>query len=52
MGELFASGIKLAYTAEINFIFENGDHKKVSKLKINLAKCPMNAYSVCLEWRM
>jgi hypothetical protein len=30
--ELFASGIKLAYTAEYNFLFENGEEKELSKL--------------------
>jgi len=30
--ELFASGIKLAYTAEYNFLFENGEEKELSEL--------------------
>ena len=47
---MFASGIKLSYTPEYNFIFENCDEREVSKLQRILAKCPMNAYSVCFEW--
>jgi len=46
----FASGIKLSYTAEYNFIFENCDESEVSKVQRNLAKCPLNAYSVFFEW--
>ena len=50
LDELFASGVKLAYTAEYNYIFENGEEKEVSNLQRNLVKCPMRAYHVCLEW--
>ena len=50
--ELFSSGIKLAYTPDYNFIFEIGDKSEVSNLQRNLEKNSMNAYSVCLEWRM
>jgi hypothetical protein len=48
--ELYASGIKLAYSPEYNFIFENFDERKVSKFKTNLVKCRMD--TECWEWTM
>jgi hypothetical protein len=52
MDEMFAPGIKLAYSPDCNFIFANGGDKEVSKLQRNLLKYPMNAYRVCLELTM
>ena len=52
MDDLFASGIKLTYTPDYNFIFKIGDESEVSKLQRNPFKNPMDAYHVCLEWRM
>jgi len=43
MDELFAAGIKLAYTPDYNFILEVGDESDVSKLQRNLEKNSMNA---------
>jgi hypothetical protein len=48
MDELFATGIKLAYTPEHSAIFINGDEKEVSKIQINKANCP--SFWVCVEW--
>ena len=48
MDELFASGIKLAYPPEYNFIFELGDETEVVKIHRNRANCP--SYKVCMEW--
>jgi hypothetical protein len=48
MDELFSSGIKLAYSREYKFIFENGDETEVSKLKTYLVKCPNNLF--CVKW--
>ena len=46
--ELFASGIKLAYQPEHNFIFERGDETEAAKVHRNRANCP--SYKVCMEW--
>jgi hypothetical protein len=48
MDELFASGIKLAYSPEYSFIFENGDETVASKVQRNLVICP--SYQVCKNW--
>jgi hypothetical protein len=48
MDELFASGIKLAYPLEYNFIFENGDETEQSKVKQNHVICP--SYEICVNW--
>jgi hypothetical protein len=48
MDELFASGIKLAFLPEYNFIFENGDETEASKVHRNRANCP--SFDVCLDW--
>ena len=48
MDELFASGIKLAYPPEYNFIFESGDETEAAKVHRNRANCP--SYMVCVEW--
>ena len=48
MDELFASGIKLAYPPEFNFIFERGDETEVAKVHRSRANCP--SYEVCIEW--
>ena len=48
LDELFASGIKLAYPPEYNFIFELGDETEVVKIHRNRANCP--SYKVCMEW--
>jgi hypothetical protein len=50
MDELYASGIKLAYSPDYNFIFENGDETEVSKLQRNLVKC--TSYFSCAKWAM
>jgi hypothetical protein len=46
--ELFASGIKLAFPKEYNFIFENDDQTEASIVKRNRANCPW--FEVCREW--
>jgi hypothetical protein len=48
MDELFASGIKLAYPPEYNFIFENGDETEVSQVQRNRVNCPW--LEVCVDW--
>jgi hypothetical protein len=48
MDELFASGMKLAYPSEYNFIVENLDETEVSKVQRNLANCPY--FKVCYNW--
>jgi hypothetical protein len=48
MDELYASGIKLAYTPEFNFIYENGDETEISKVKRNSVNCP--SLEICLDW--
>jgi hypothetical protein len=48
MDELFASGIKLGYSPEHNFIFENGDETEYSIVQRNRVNCP--TYEVCVEW--
>jgi len=48
MDELYASGIKLAYGTEHNFIFEIGDENEWSKVQRNRVKCP--SFDVCVEW--
>jgi len=40
MEEMFASGIKLAYPLEYNFIFEKGDEIGKSIVKRNRVNCP------------
>jgi hypothetical protein len=50
MDELYASGIKLAYSPAYHFIFENGDETEVSKLQRNLLKCA--SYVTCAKWAM
>jgi hypothetical protein len=46
MDELLASGIKLAYPTEFNFIFENGDGTEASKVQGNRVNSP--SIDVCL----
>jgi hypothetical protein len=48
MDELFASGIKLAYEPEHNFLFQNVDETEASNLKSRLVNC--TSVQVCLEW--
>ena len=48
MEELFASGIKLAYTPGHNFIFENGDETEKSIVQRNRVNCP--SFQVCENW--
>ena len=48
MDELFASGIKLAYTTGYNFIFENCDETEISKLERRLMIC--QSYEICVNW--
>jgi len=48
MDELYASGMKLAYSPEYSFIFDIGDVTEVSKLKTNLVKCSENWD--CVKW--
>jgi hypothetical protein len=50
MEDLYASGIKLAYSPDYNFIFENGDETEVSRLQRNLVKC--TSYVSCANWAM
>jgi len=50
MDELFASGIKLFYPPDYNFIFEDGDETEMSKIQRNLANCP--SYDDCFDWAM
>jgi len=47
MDELLASGIKLAYPPEYNFIFEN-DEKHKSRIQRNRVNCP--SIQVCENW--
>jgi hypothetical protein len=46
--ELFASGIKLAYPQEYNFIFIVGDEKDALKVQNNRANCSFR--EVCMNW--
>jgi hypothetical protein len=48
--ELYASGIKLAYSPDYDFIFESGDKTEVSKLQRNFANC--TDYLSCAKWAM
>jgi hypothetical protein len=48
MDELYASGIKLVYSPEYSYIFENGDETEVSKLKKVLVTCPEDLD--CWDW--
>jgi hypothetical protein len=48
MDELFASGIKLAYPPNYDFIFENGDEREHSIVKRNRVICP--SHNICLNW--
>ena len=48
MDELFASDIKLAYSPEEHFIFENGDETVLSKVLRNRVNCP--SLPICVEW--
>jgi hypothetical protein len=48
LDELFASGIKLAYIPDFNFIFEIGEETELSKIQRYLVNCP--AFSVCVKW--
>jgi hypothetical protein len=48
MDELFASGIKLAYPLEYNFIFDSGDETETSKVLRNSVYCP--SFEVCISW--
>jgi hypothetical protein len=48
LGELFASGIKLAYPPEYNFIFERGDETEASRVQRNFVNCP--SYQICVNW--
>ena len=50
MDELIASGIKLAYSQENNFLFENGKDSDVPKGHRNHVYC--SSYSVYLDWTM
>jgi hypothetical protein len=47
MDELFASGIKLAYPPDLNFIFEILETEG-SKVKRNQVNC--SSYEVCVNW--
>ena len=47
MDELFASGIKLAYTPEFKIFFE-GEETEVSKVKRNLLNC--SPFELCVDW--
>ena len=48
MEELFASGIKLAYDPEHNFVFENADETEVSIVQTHLVICPSVRF--CENW--
>jgi hypothetical protein len=48
MDELFASGIKLVYLPESNFIFENFDETEASNVQRNTVNC--SSYELCLDW--
>ena len=48
MDELFASGIKLAYFPEHNYIFENADEAETLKVHRNRVNCPSRF--TCLNW--
>jgi hypothetical protein len=48
LDELFTSGIKLAFSPEYSFIFDNGDETEVSNVQRNLVNCP--SYDVCWDW--
>jgi hypothetical protein len=48
MDELFASGMKLAYSTEYSYIFEEGDEAEKSKVLKNRADCP--SYEICVKW--
>jgi hypothetical protein len=48
MDELYASGIKLAYTPEKSYIFETGDETEASKVQINSVIC--ESQEDCIDW--
>jgi len=48
MDELLASGIKLAYPPEYDFIFENAEGTEFSKAQRNRMSCP--SFDVCINW--
>jgi hypothetical protein len=48
LDELFASGIKLAYRQQHNYIFTIGDETEALIVQINRVICP--SFNVCLEW--
>ena len=48
MDELFATGIKLAYDPEHNFVFENVDETEASNVQTRRVNCP--SLEVCENW--
>jgi len=50
MDELFASGIKFAYTSGKSYIFEEGDETEASRVQNNSVICQTN--DVCWDWVM
>jgi hypothetical protein len=50
MDELYASGIKLAYSKVKNYIFETGDETEVSDVQKNSLICESN--DDCIDWIM
>jgi hypothetical protein len=50
MDELFASGIKLAYPPEYNFLFQSIDETEASNLQSRRVNCP--SLKVCFEWAL
>jgi hypothetical protein len=50
MDELFASGIKLAYSPEYSYIFDSGDESEASKVQRNHVICPSD--EDCENWAL
>jgi hypothetical protein len=50
MAQLFASGIKLVYPPDYNYIYMKGDETEVTNVIINSVKCP--SYDDCVKWAL
>jgi hypothetical protein len=48
LDQLFSTGIKLAYDAEHNFVFENLEETEASNVQIHRVDCP--SFEVCENW--
>jgi hypothetical protein len=50
LDEIFASGIKLTYSLEYNYIFKAADETETLKVHRNRVNCPSR--EICLNWAM